>query len=521
MPGNPRSDDLASGSPTISERYQRLSLLHRMSLELFADKPFSDALAESCRIALALTEARSVAVYFTDSVGVPLLALRQGEKEFASPDALAEERRVIARAGGDLRLTHSAGAAGRAWTAAPLLRIAPDAASLAGVVAFGYDRLPDGGDDERETTLVEIARILRDARLIQNALQQQKTFANIFERTGDAILVVDTRVRVLMWNRSAEELFQWTAAEIRTRDARLLVREGGEAEWRRLAGRLRRDGAVRGIEMVCRRKDGTEVPVEITGAMLFGDGGEPFGAVISYRDITQRKEVERMKTEFVALVSHELRTPLTAIRGFAETIFDYWDEISPEQRRQYLKIMLDESKRLSSMVTNFLDITRLESGGLEMARSDVDVAELFRRAADLFKEHPSHPVFTVRVAPGAERFSGDPEQLYRLFVNLAGNAVKYSPPGGTVALSAEPDGEAVLFTVTDSGPGIAAGDRQKLFQKFFRASDEIARKTPGTGLGLAICKGIADAHGGRIWVESEPGRGAAFKTLLPRKARTA
>ena len=515
MPDSPLSGPIGSDPSPIAARYQRLSLLHRMSLELFAAKPFPDALAEACRIALALTEARAVAVYFTDSFGTPVLAHRQGEKEFSSPEARGEERRVAARAGGDLRLTSTAFDS-RHWVAAPLLRIAPDGASLAGVVAFGHDR-PPSDDPERETTLVEIARILRDARLIQNALQQQKIFANVFERSGDAILVTDMNVGALMWNQSAQELFQWTAAEMLTRDARRLVREGGTSEWRRLTARLRREGSVRGVEMVCRRRDGTPVPVEITAAMLSGDGGAPFGAVISFRDITKRKEVERMKTEFVALVSHELRTPLTAIRGFAETIFDYWDEITPEQRRQYLKIMLDESKRLSSMVTNFLDITRLEAGGLEMARAEVDVADLFRRASDLFKEHPSHPAFALRVAPGAERVTGDAEQLYRLLVNLAGNAVKYTPPGGTVALSAEPDGEAIVLSVTDEGPGIAAADREKLFQKFFRASDAVALKTPGTGLGLAICKGIADAHGGRIWVESEPGRGASFRTRLPRR----
>ncbi len=504
------------GDAAIAERYQRLSLLHRMSLELFSDKPFPAALAAACRIALALTGARSVAVYFTDALGASALAHRQGEAEFEGPEAIAEEGRAVARAGAERRLA-SLDAGARHWGAAPLLRISPGGAALAGAVAFGHDR-PPSDDPERETTLVEIARVLRDARLIQSALEQQKIFENTFQRSGDAILVTDMAARTLMWNRSAEELFQWTAEEMRGRDARVLVREGGMGEWRRTTARLRRLGALRGIETACRRKDGATVPVEITGAMLLGDGGAPFGAVLSYRDITARKAVEKMKTEFVALVSHELRTPLTAIRGFAETIFDYWDEITPEQRRQYLKVVLDESKRLSEMVTDFLDITRLEAGGLEMSRVEVDTAALFEKAARLFKEHPSRPRFSRRVAPGAEFVEGDPEQLYRLLVNLVGNAVKYTPPGGTVALAAETDGPDVVLSVADSGPGIAPGDREKLFQKFFRAGDEVARKTQGTGLGLAICRGIADAHQGRIWAESEPGRGAAFKVSLPRRA---
>ncbi len=376
-------------------------------------------------------------------------------------------------------------------------------------------------DAELETTVVEIARVLRDARLIQNALQQQKIFAKTFERAGDAIVIIDMSVRALRWNRSAEELFQYTAAEMLGRDVRVLVPEGRESEWRRLAANVRRRGAIRGVETVCRRKDGSLVAAEVTAAMLLDDDGIPFGAVLAYRDITQRKEVERMKTEFVALVSHELRTPLTAIRGFSETIFDYWDEITTEQRRHYLGIVLEESKRLSSMVTDFLDITRLEAGGIEMSHADVDLAALLARVAELFKEHPSHPRFVVDVVPGAERVNGDAEQLYRLLVNLAGNAAKYTPEGGVVALSAEADGEDVVLAVADTGPGIAAADREKLFQKFFRASDPVALKTPGTGLGLAICKGIADAHGGRIWVESEPGSGATFKVSLPRRGKFA
>jgi len=505
---------------SMAERYQRLSLLHRMSLELFSDKPFPAALNEACRIALALTGARAVAVHFTDPLGVPFLAYRAGEGGFASEAAAAEELAVVERAYAERRLTSLEGADGRRWAAAPLLRITPSAAAVAGAVVFGHDRPPEE-DPERETTLVEIARVLRDARLIQTALQQQKMFAKTFERAGDALIIVDMGLRAMLWNPAAGELFQWTAEEMIGRDIRVLIPEGGRGKWRRLAARVRGRGLLRGAETVCRRKDGTSVPVEVTGAMLLDDGGTPFGALLAYRDITQRKEVERMKTEFVALVSHELRTPLTAIRGFAETIFDYWDEITPEQRRRYLSIVLDESKRLSSMVTDFLDITRLEAGGIEMSRAEVDLPALLRRVAELFKEHPSRPAFVVDVAPGAERVNGDADQLYRLLVNLAGNAVKYTAAGGAVTLASALAGGDIVLTVSDRGPGIAAADREKLFQKFFRAGDPVALKTPGTGLGLAICKGIADAHGGRIWVESEPGRGAAFKVSLPRRGPAA
>jgi PAS domain S-box-containing protein len=388
----------------------------------------------------------------------------------------------------------------------------------AGAVLFGYDE-ETSADPERDRALVEIARVLRNARLIQTTLQQQKVFAEVFSQSADALLIAGNDARVLKWNRSAEELFGWPAAEIVRRETSILAPDDRKAESAEIAARLLAQGRLLGFETVRRRKDGVSVAVDLTATALRDDDGAPFGALISYRDITKRKELDRLKSEFMALVSHELRTPLTAIRGFAETIFDFWDEITGEQRRQYLQIILNESKRLSTLVTDFLDITRLEGGGFEPESVPVDLRGLFERLGELFKENSAKAAVKLEVLPGAETLVGDPESLYRLLVNLAGNALKYSPAGGVVTVSAAPDGDAVLLAVRDQGPGIAPADREKLFTKFFRAGDAVSRRTPGTGLGLAICKGIVDAHGGRIWVESEPGRGAAFLVRLPKKAR--
>lgn len=501
----------------LAARYQRLALLNRMSLELFGDKPFAAALTGACHTALALTGARAVAVYFADELGAPALAYRHGDSAFSEASARAEERALADEAFAERRLV-SRDAAPRHWSAAPLLRITPQAATVAGAAVFGYDQAPSE-DPERDRALVEIARILRNARLIQRTLQQQKVFAEVFEQSADALLITDQEARALKWNRSAEELFGWPREELVGRDSRALVPPDRKDESRKLEAELLASGRLLGFETARLRKDGSSVPVEITATALRDDDAVPFGLLIAYRDITKRKEVDRMKSEFMALVSHELRTPLTAIRGFAETIFDFWDEITVEQRRHYLRIILDEGERLSQLVTDFLDITRLEGGGIEWECKEVPIEPLFGKIAALFREHPSKAAIAVEVAPGAERLKADPEQLYRLLVNLVGNALKYSVPGGTVTLRAVPDGDAVTLSVADQGPGIAPADREKLFTKFFRAGDPVSRKTPGTGLGLAICKGIVDAHGGRIWAESEPGHGAVFKVRLPREGK--
>ena len=497
----------------LAVRYQRLVLLNRMSIALFGDKPLTTALPEACHAAMALMGAQSVCVYFVDEFGRRSAAHRQIDKRFNEEASKTVERELMGRAFAEKSIV-TASAAGHSWEAAPLLRLTPQEAVVTGGILFGHVKaLPL--DSEAQGALVEIARHLRNARLIHQTLQHQKTSAIIVDQSSDAIFVTDLDQIVRTWNRGASKLFQWRAEEVLGRHGAFLVPPERTEEVSALIAEVIAKGQKASVETTRLRKDGNEIPVEGSFTLLKNDKDEPFAIVRAYRDITKRKEVERMKTEFVALVSHELRTPLTAIRGFAETIFDFWDELENDTRRHYLQIILNESKRLSSMVSDFLDITRIEAGGLETTIAKISIKPLYERIEQLFKTHPAKPRFDLIIKPDAETLNGDAEQLYRLFVNLAGNALKYTPQGGTVTLAAERRGDSVELSVRDQGPGISKADQARLFQKFFRANDEISRKTPGTGLGLAICKGIANAHGGDIRVESEPGQGARFIARLP------
>jgi PAS domain S-box-containing protein len=392
--------------------------------------------------------------------------------------------------------------------------VTPEAAIVEGAVAFALDGAA-APDRDREGLVVEIARHLRNARVIQRALRQQKVFAEVFARSADALFVTDAEGRVLSWNDAAEELFGWSASEIVGRHGEALVPAARRDELLALLARVEREGQVAAVETERLRRDGTTVAVEGSFAALRDPDGRFVGVFRSYRDITRRKEVERMKSEFVSLVSHELRTPLTAIRGFAETIVEAWEDLPEDKRKQYLGIMLDESKRLSQMVTDFLDIARLEAGGIETMVAPVSTKALFSRAAKLFEKNASGAAFELDIASGAEEFRGDEEQLYRLLVNLSANALKYTPAGGTVRLEARRDGDFVELSVRDQGPGVAKKDRARLFEKFYRAGDAVSKKTPGTGLGLAICKGIVENHRGTIRVDDAPGGGARFTARLP------
>ncbi|MDD5304418.1 MAG: ATP-binding protein, partial [Elusimicrobia bacterium] len=409
---------------------------------------------------------------------------------------------------------------GRSWDAAPLLRLTADAALLTGGVVFGRVKA-EPLDAEREGALVEIARHLRNARLIQQTLQNRKISAAVVDQSSDAIFVTDLDNNILTWNAGAAALFQWRLDEVLGRDSAFLIPPDRADEIERVCAEVFARGRKNSHETERLRKDGTLVAVEGSFTLLKDDADAPFAIVRSYRDITKRKQVERMKSEFTALVSHELRTPLTAIRGFAETLRDFGGDLDDGKRRHYLQIILDEATRLANMVGDFLDIARIEGGGLEMDLADVKAGPLFDRIARLFKEHPSKPNFKIEIGPGAESLRGDEEQLYRLFVNLAGNALKYTPEAGTVTLKAESLGADIELSVADEGPGVSKADQARLFEKFYRAGDAVTRKTPGTGLGLAICKGIVSAHHGSIRVESEPGKGARFIARLPKKGPAA
>ncbi|MBI3288663.1 MAG: PAS domain S-box protein [Elusimicrobia bacterium] len=511
----PSADAAPASSNQLAARYQRLVLVNRMSMALFGDKPFAAALPEACHTAMALMGAQSVAVYFVDELGRSLLAHRHADKRLSDDAAREEEQSLLTRAFTSKSIMSSVKGA-RGWEAAPLLRLTVDKALVTGGIVFGHVKATPL-DPESEGSLVEIARHLRNARLIQQTLQNQKIAAAIVDQSSDAIFVTDLEQKVVTWNQGASRLFQWRANEALGRHGEFLVPKDRQAEVEQLIADVHKEGNKTAVETVRLRKDGSSVAIEGSFTLLKDDQNTPFAIVRAYRDITKRKEVERMKSDFVSLVSHELRTPLTAIRGFAETIFDFWDELPRDKRRHYMQIILDESKRLAQMVTDFLDISRIESGGIEPVLSEVSIQAVFERVQRLFNEHPAKPLFTIRIQPGAETLRADEEQIYRLFVNLVGNALKYTPLKGEIVLFCEASLDEIELGVSDQGPGISEKDRGRLFEKFFRASDAITRKTPGTGLGLAICKGIVEAHGGNIRVDSKPGQGARFVVRLPRK----
>ena len=227
------------------------------------------------------------------------------------------------------------------------------------------------------------------------------------------------------------------------------------------------------------------------------------------------RDLDMLKSDFVSMVSHELRTPLTSIIGFAKTIKTL--QLPEEQKTKYLDIIEEEGKRLSGLVEEYLDISKIESGNFSVQKSLVNVEDLVRSVAGTFSTLPPPQVIRLDLPPPGTlpRISADPGMLRRVLFNIVDNAVKYSDKQGEIIVRAFVKDNGVVISVQDFGCGIRPEDQDKIFDKFFRGSDSVARHKRGSGLGLAIAKGIMNAHHGKIWFDSAVGKGTTMSVFVP------
>jgi signal transduction histidine kinase len=234
------------------------------------------------------------------------------------------------------------------------------------------------------------------------------------------------------------------------------------------------------------------------------------------RELIEQNELlrasEQHKRDLISMVSHEIRTPLSSVIGFTALLLER--DFPPEEQRRYLEIVDQQARRLAALAGDFLDVQLLEGGGITLERAPVDLGEIVREQANLFFSHLTTHSVELELPDAQAVVNGDRDRLAQVVDNLISNAIKYSPAGTTVAVKLTLEGDNAVLAVTDSGIGIAVSDRERIFEKFFRAS-EAAAATGGTGLGLAVAREIVQSHGGDIAVQSEHGRGSTFSVRLP------
>lgn len=233
--------------------------------------------------------------------------------------------------------------------------------------------------------------------------------------------------------------------------------------------------------------------------------------------IDKLRESDQTKSRFVSMVSHELRTPLTIIIGFSETLLAKMGKVSPEQLRRYVEIIHGDSLRLSRLIEDILNLSRIKDKSIHLKPEKFDLSALAARVLEGMKVVRGDLRFELSFDEQARELVADRDRVEQIFLNLLGNAVKYSPQGSAVGLTVRQEGSDILASVKDSGPGIPESEREKIFDAFYRTRDAINMKSPGTGLGLTITKAILESMGGRIWVESAgDGQGSTFSFSLPK-----
>jgi PAS domain S-box-containing protein len=268
------------------------------------------------------------------------------------------------------------------------------------------------------------------------------------------------------------------------------------------------------------RPDGTSVEVEYSSTPMLGEDGKQLGAVMMFRDLTERRAVERLKNEFASTVSHELRTPLTSIRGALGLLNSGMLGPISEKGQRMLEIAVSNTDRLVRLINDILDLERIDSGKVELTCDVVDAGTVLQHAIESVQSMADQLHVGLVTAPAMGAIWGDSDRIIQTLTNLLGNAIKFSPPHTTVTLSGVANETEFVFCVADEGRGVPDEKRESIFERFSQVDASDSRDKGGSGLGLAICRSIVHAHGGRIWAEANTGAGSRFQFTIPLAAST-
>ncbi|MDE2823183.1 MAG: ATP-binding protein [Chloroflexota bacterium] len=358
-----------------------------------------------------------------------------------------------------------------------------------------------------------------------SAEAEKRRLTALVESSPVGVMVVDAATRTFASvNKEAERILGMSpepgSTLVRYHELAIYSRTDGkqyEDDDRPLARALGRGEVVRAEEILLNRPDGRTLTILVNATPIYSDDGSIVSAVAVIQDMTPLEEMERMRNEFLAMVSHELRGPLTTIKGSAATVLSTTRPFSPMETRSFFRTIDQQTDLLSDLVSNLLDVTKIEAGALVVDPQPTDANDLIEETVNSFLHGGSQQPVQVDLPPDLPPISADSQRVAQVLNNLLSNASKYSPATSPIRVTASLEEPYLAVSVIDEGQGVTADQLPRLFRKFSRARlEEGQDNVEGHGLGLAICKGIVEAHGGRIWVESRgEGNGARFTFTIP------
>lgn len=377
-------------------------------------------------------------------------------------------------------------------------------------------------DDEQmlQAFATQAAIAVSNARLYQGVLREKQRLHAIIEQSADGVMILDSRWRITSFNQAMEQLTGWPRSEAIGRPcAEVLGIHNAQGVNICLTDcPLQRHPHEHNpvVEGWITNRDGRELYIQSRYAPQRGPRGAFLGAIANVRDITEQNHEKELQNTFISVISHELKTPVSIIKGYAGTLRRKDAHWSAETLDDGLRVIEEEADRLADQIQDLLDVSRFLAGGLHLELTDWSLPMLAREVVQGFAAQCDERFeFELRFADDFPPVHADYERIRMVLSNLISNAIKYSPDGGAIRIGGRAEEHTAIMYVADQGIGIPPEEHQRIFQRFYRIDNRLRRETQGTGLGLYLTKSIVEAHGGRIWVESQVGRGSRFLFTLP------
>jgi two-component system phosphate regulon sensor histidine kinase PhoR len=357
----------------------------------------------------------------------------------------------------------------------------------------------------------QAAIAMENSNLYRLITEDQRRTEAMLHSINDGVIAINNEAKIILVNSAAERILSLPSFKhTEGRHVKEVIRNPD------LANILLKSLNAR-TEMEEEIKSGPpeKIILEIETSLIETSPGERLGIIAIIRDVTALRELEQAKSDFVSTVSHELRTPLTSIKAYTATLRRRDVEFDENTRQEFLQVVEEETDRLTRLVSDILDVSRIESGRLELKRRDFDLSKLIQITINKLQSQASNHNIELVAPPDIGPVNADPDKIEQVMMNLLENAVKYSPSGGDITVTLTARQRRLECSIKDSGVGIPEEHLPHIFEKFHRVDNRATREIYGTGLGLYVSKSIVEAHGGTIIAESEPGNGSTFRFTLP------